>query len=136
MRLTALMKPKGEEPASTERDEKKESSLSFNLPPLLGRMTHVGGAVPWIAASITPLSCEYSETLANTSGPVVFVAPLHSNPGSVVHVTEHPSPLMVFPSSHDSSVSRNPSPHIPILEETLHEKDTKPASQTLQVPSE
>ena len=36
----------------------------------------------------------------------------HVQPGSIVHIAEQPSPLVVLPSSHCSSGSRCASPHI------------------------
>src|SRR5262245_12885352 len=38
-------------------------------------------------------------------------APVQAYPGSTVHVEEHPSPLVVFPSSHPSVGFTMPSPH-------------------------
>ena len=43
--------------------------------------------------------------------PFVQVAPRHEKRGSILQSDEQPSPLTVFPSSHDSELATLPSPH-------------------------
>ena len=86
-----------EYPGSTMHDELHPS------PDIVLPSSHLVGSVFWLIPS--------PQTTMHTSGEVAD-PPTHENPGSIVHVLLHPSPLEVLPSSQMVEVNLIPSPQV------------------------